>query len=336
MTEPHRPPDPRRVDVRRSRRPSPEVIARRRLVVGGGAILGLGALGAGVRELVTEDAVASPAAARTVAPTPTAAASASGEPTASAAPSPSVTASASTPALVEAPRLANRLEEYLSGRSGALGLELVDLRRGQAFRHEATEGYCYSTIKVLVLTTVLRQAQEAKVELTATQRRLAERMITRSDNGATEALLAEVGRDEVERVAGLVGMANTQIDDGWWGFWRTVPGDLSLMVDAVLSSDRVLDGARRTVARFLMADVVPDQRWGVFAPESRRVHVAAKNGWGPLPDGYRLNSTGWVIGDDREYVLSILSRSTAGFSHGRRTINEVADICHAAMADGLS
>jgi hypothetical protein len=335
MTEPLHPHDPRRVDVRRTRRPSPEVIARRRLVVGGGAVLGLGALGLGVHELVTGDAVAAPATATTVAPRPSRAADASGSPTASPSSSPSATAGA-VPAVVEAPKLAGRLEEYLSGRSGRLGLELVDLRRGEVFRHEATEGYCYSTIKVLILTTVLAQAQEAGVELTTRERGLAERMITRSDNGATETLLAQVGRDEVQRVAGLVGMSKTEIDEGWWGFWRTVPGDLSLMVDAVLSSDRVLDGARRTVARLLMADVVSDQRWGVFAPESRGVHVAAKNGWGPLPDGYRLNSTGWVIADDREYVLSILSRSTAGFSHGRRTINEVADICHAAVADGLA
>lgn len=335
MSEPLRPHDPRRVDVRRTRGPSPEVIARRRLVVGGGAVLGLGALGLGVRQLVTDGAPASPATATTVAPSQSPASAASASPTPSPSASASVTAGAA-PAVVQAPRLAGRLEEYLSGRSGRLGLELVDLRRGQAFLHEATEGYCYSTIKVLILTTVLRQGQEAGVELTTKQRDLAERMITRSDNGATETLLAQVGRDEVQRVAGLVGMSKTQIDEGWWGFWRTVPGDLSLMVDAVLSSDRVLDGARRTIARFLMADVVSAQRWGVFAPESGGVHVAAKNGWGPLPDGYRLNSTGWVIADDREYVLSILSRSTAGFSHGRRTINEVADICHAAMADGLA
>ena len=340
MTSPHRPHDPRRADLRRPRRPSPEVIARRRLVVGGGALLGVGALGLGVRELVTDDATASPAMATTAGPTT--GEGSTGEPTgATASPSPSPTAGASgvpegQASPVEAPKLANRLEEYLSGRSGRLGLEIVDLRRGQSFRHEASEGFCYSTIKVLVLTTVLRQAQEAGEELTERERDLARRMITRSDNGATETLLAQVGRDEVERVAGLVGMTKTQIDSGWWGFWRTVPGDLSLMVDAVLSSDRVLDGGRRTIARMLMADVVPQQRWGVFAPESRRVHVAAKNGWGPLPDGYRLNSTGWVSGADRQYVLSILSRSTAGFSHGRRTINEVADICHRAMVDGLA
>jgi hypothetical protein len=237
---------------------------------------------------------------------------------------------------VQAPRLAAALEKYLAGRSGDLGLEVVDLRRGESFRFDAQEGYCYSTIKVLILTTLLRQRQGDGEGLSARQRSLAERMITRSDNVATETLLAEVGRDEVRRVGDLVGMDHTRMDDGWWGLWRTTPGDLNAMVAAVLSSDAVLDGSRRAVARFLMADVVAEQRWGVFAPESRRVHVAAKNGWGPLPDGYRLNSAGWVTADDREYQLAILSNSPAGFGYGRRTISEVADICHRAVGGGLA
>ena len=237
---------------------------------------------------------------------------------------------------MEAPRLTDRLDRYLAGRRGRLGLELVDLERGESFRYEAREGYCYSTIKVLILTTLLRQLQEDAADLGSRQRRLAERMITRSDNAATESLLAEVGRDEVERVAALVGMRRTEIDSGWWGHWRTVPGDLNLMVDAVLSSDRVLDGARRTVARFLMADVVPAQRWGVFAPESSTVHVAAKNGWGPLPDGYRVNSSGWAQGDDREYVLSVLASSPRGFTDGRRTVSGVVQLCHEALGEQLA
>ncbi len=253
-------------------------------------------------------------------------------PTPSGSPSPSP----GTVTRVEAPKLAARLDDYLDGRSGDLGLELVDLRRGQSFRLDAEEGYCYSTIKVLILTTLLHQRQEAGKQLSTRQRRLAERMITRSDNVATEALLAEVGRDEVRRIADLVGMDHTHLDDGWWGLWRTTPGDLNTMVAAVLSSDAVLDGSRRAVARFLMADVIPEQRWGVFAPESSRVHVAAKNGWGPRPDGYRLNSAGWVSADDREYQLAILSNSPEGFRYGRRTISEVADLCHRAMARGLA
>lgn len=310
----------------------PQAFDRRRLLVGGGAAAGCAVLAACAGE--GSAGPSSPASRAPSSATATATASASALPSASPAPS----ASPGSPAVtrVDAPRLAARLEDYLDGRRGEVGLELVDLRRGQSFRLDADEGYCYSTIKVLVLTTLLHQLQQDDKQLSSRQRRLAERMITRSDNAATESLLAEVGRDEVRRVGDLVGMERTHMDDGWWGLWRTTPGDLNLMVGAVLSSDAVLDGSRRATARFLMADVVPEQRWGVFAPESSTVHVAAKNGWGPLPDGYRLNSAGWVSADDREYQLAILSNSPGGFRYGRRTISEVADICHRAMARGLA
>ncbi|WP_377640950.1 serine hydrolase [Oryzobacter terrae] len=336
MTEPPRPRDPRRrADLHRQRRPSPAVIARRRLVVGGGALLGLGALGVGVRELVTDDAPATGAARATPSSSASPSATASVAASASPSPSPSVVA-AGERTLVEAPRLAGRLDDYLDGRGGTLGLQLVDLERGQVFRFRAKEGLCYSTIKVLILTTVLRLGQEDGKQLTERQRELAERMITRSDNAATETLLAQVGRAEVKRVAGLVGMKDTEIDAGWWGHWRTVPGDLDTMVSAVLSDDTVLDGARRATVRFMMADVVDEQRWGVFAPEEKDVHVAGKNGWGPLPDGYHLNSTGWVSGEGREYVLGILSTSPRGFRHGRETISSVARLCHDALGEELA
>jgi hypothetical protein len=311
---------------------TPQALDRRRLLAGAGAAAGLAVLdGCAADGSGAPSAPASPAPARATA---SATASASAPPSASPVPD----ASPGPPVVtqVEAPRLAARLEDYLDGRAGDLGLELIDLRRGQSFRLDADEGYCYSTIKVLILTTLLHQLQQDDQQLSTRQRRLAERMITRSDNAATESLLAEVGRDEVRRVGDLVGMDDTHMDGGWWGLWRTTPGDLNRMVGAVLSSDAVLDGARRATARFLMADVVPEQRWGVFAPESTRVHVAAKNGWGPLPDGYRLNSAGWVSAEDREYQLAILSNSPSGFRYGRRTISEAADICHRAMARGLA
>jgi len=311
---------------------TPLALDRRRLLAGGGAAAGLAVLAgcaASGSDVPSAPASGGPTSAATTA-------KAKATPTTSASPSPTASAAPAAVQRVEAPKLAARLDAYLDGRSGDLGLELVDLRRGQSFRFDAEEGYCYSTIKVLILTTLLHQRQEDGKQLSARQRSLAERMITRSDNSATEALLAEVGRDEVRRIGDLVGMDHTHMDDGWWGLWRTTPGDLNRMVGAVLSSDAVLDSSRRAVARFLMADVIAEQRWGVFAPESSRVHVAAKNGWGPLPDGYRLNSAGWVSAADREYQLAILSNSPDGFRYGRRTISEVADICHRAMAGGLA
>ncbi|HET9020666.1 MAG TPA: serine hydrolase [Ornithinibacter sp.] len=308
----------------------PAALGRRRLLLGGGAAAGLWALAACDDPVTTADAARTAAASSPVA---------TASVPRSATPTPTKSLSAAdlrNPKEVAAPRLSARIEEYLDGRSGDLGLELVDLDRGEVFRYDADESECYSTIKVLVLTTVLRQAQEAGADLTKRQRQLARRMITRSDNAATEALLADVGRDELRRVARLVGMDHTTIDDGWFGFWPTVPGDLNAMVGALVLDDAVLDGSRRATARFLMADVVPQQRWGVFAAESDDVHVAAKNGWGPLAGGYRLNSTGWVSGDGREYLLSILSKSPEGFRYGKRTISHVAKICHDALADRLA
>ena len=310
----------------------PRALDRRRLLAGAGAAAGLAVVGG----CAADGSAGSSSSAASGLPSSAAPTVTTAAPSATPSTTPSAAPSATAVTRVEAPRLAARLDDYLDGRSGELGLELVDLRRGQSFRFDAQEGYCYSTIKVLVLTTLLHQRQEDDKQLSSRQRSLAERMITRSDNAATETLLAEVGRDEVRRVADVIGMDHTHMDEGWWGFWRTTPGDLNTMVGAVLSSDAVLDGSRRAVARFLMADVIGEQRWGVFAPESERVHVAAKYGWGPLPDGYRLNSAGWVSAPDREYQLAILSNSPAGFRYGRRTISEVADICHRAVGDGLA
>ena len=74
---------------------------------------------------------------------------------------PSAGPSATTPTRVEAPKLADRLDDYLDGRSGDLGLELIDLRRGESFRFDAEEGYCYSTIKVLIVMTPLTSGRSS-------------------------------------------------------------------------------------------------------------------------------------------------------------------------------
>ncbi|MEO7421430.1 MAG: serine hydrolase [Ornithinibacter sp.] len=317
----------------------PAAVERRRLFAGGGAAVGLALLsgcapgGASGRGSALSTRTADIPAIATGTPTPRAMT----PPGALLSPTLPTDVSVDGARLVEAPRLADRVEDLMERRGGSLSLELVDLRRGHAFRVDRADAYCFSTIKVLILVTLLRQLSEDGSALTEQHRDLAERMITRSENSAAEALLDRTGRDEVQRVARLIGMDHTEIDSGWWGLWRTQPGDLGRMVDAVLSSERVLDGAGRCTARFLMAGVLPSQRWGVFSAEQHRgVYVAGKNGWGPLPDGYRVNSTGWVSGERSEYVLSILSRSPRGFTYGRDTVGQVAALCHDAAQAGLS
>ena len=84
--------------------------------------------------------------------------------------------------------------------------------------------------------------------------------------------------------------------------WRTVPGDLNLMVDAVLSSDGC-STARAAPSPLPHGRRRPRAALGGLRPRVERACTwPPKNGWGPLPDGYRLNSAGWVSADDREYA----------------------------------
>ena len=72
----------------------------------------------------------------------------------------------------------------------------------------------HSTIKVLILVTTLKVAQDRGRALTSTQRSLASRMIRYSDNDATDALMTQVGVGGASSVADQLGMTRTTVLGG--------------------------------------------------------------------------------------------------------------------------
>jgi beta-lactamase class A len=122
---------------------------------------------------------------------------------------------------------------------------------------------------------------------------------------------------------------------GWWGYSTTTTRDLvQLMNQLVLGT--YLSPGRRDYVRNLMATVTSSQQWGLGDPLPDAVHVEQKNGWGPMSTGYRLNSFGFVSGYGRNYQLAILSKSPNGFSYGRTTINRVSRIVYDALDKPLT
>ena len=185
-------------------------------------------------------------------------------------------------ALVEAPRLADRLDDYLAGRQRRLGLELVDLERGESFRFEAKEGYCYSTIKVLILTTLLRQLQEDDAEL-AVAAAAPRRADDHPQRQRGHRVPARRGRPRrgANGSRDLVGMEHTEIDERLVGALAHRPRGPQPdgRRGALLGP-----GARRRPPHrrpLPHGRRVPDQRWGVFAPESSR------STWRPRTAGAR-------------------------------------------------
>ena len=69
-----------------------------------------------------------------------------------------------------------------------------------------------------------------------------------------------------------------------------------------------------------MFGVEPGQRWGVSAGVPAGVAVAIKNGWLPVEKTWQINSDGYVHGNGRNYVVSVLTADNPSERYGIDTI----------------
>jgi hypothetical protein len=183
-----------------------------------------------------------------------------------------------------------------------------------------------SIVKLLVL-----RAAQARGPLSRTERALATRMITRSDNAATSRLWEMSGRDAgVARAAAAAGMRHTTRIRHLllrWDGWQTTAED---QVRLLVSISRGRSAADR-YTRSLMAQVVPSQRWGVGAVAGA---TGVKNGWLPVGGRWIVNSDGCVHRGGRTLCVSVLSTGSRTFAEGVRTVELAASAAVKAWAPG--
>jgi len=234
-------------------------------------------------------------------------------------------------------QLTAALDGYMATRAGVAGLVVRDNRDGAYFHWRPRSAQTHSTIKVLILVTTLKVAQDRGVGLTSGQRSLASRMIRYSDNDATDALITAVTVRRCRIVADQLGMTSTEVLGGtvfrsstWWGHSTSTTRDLVQMMNQLVLGTYLSSG-RRAYARDLMASVTSSQRWGLGDGLPSDVHVELKNGWGPRSDGYRLNGVGHVSGRGRNYQMSFLSRTPNGYAYGQGTVNRLSRIVFDAL-----
>src|SRR6478735_1563527 len=215
------------------------------------------------------------------------------------------------------------LDRYMATRAGVAGLVVRDNRNGHYLAWRPRTQQTHSAIKVLILITALKVAQDPGVGLTTTQKSLASRMIRFSDNDATDALLTQVTARRCRIVADHLGMPDTVVLGGtvfrsstWWGHSTSTTRDLVQLANHLVLGTYISSG-RRAYTRDLMASVTSTQAWGLGDGLPDDVRVELKNGWGPRSDGYRLNGLGHVSGRGRSYQMAFLSRSHNGYSYGQ-------------------
>ena len=230
-----------------------------------------------------------------------------------------------------AARLARGIHAALSGRSSTVALRVYDKNEDLNCWLNTTMRFdSASVVKVIILGTLLREAETQRRNLTPSEVRLARLMITQSDNNAASALWAHVGRGRLLYFLGRAGMKQTQLGPGgYWGLTQITAHDELLLLNLLMYPNTVLDPASRNFALNLMAQVIPSQRWGVpaGAPADMTVHV--KNGWLPLAThGWRIHSIGCFTGHHRGYSIVVLTEDNPTMAYGVTTIQQAAQVIH--------
>ena len=232
---------------------------------------------------------------------------------------------------------------YLDGRSGTVLAAVYDVRTGQTWRlGDGPAQDEASVVKLDILETLLSASGGAG--LSSDDQGLAQQMIEDSDNDAATSLwYAAGGTAGVAAYDDKAGLTATTPSDcvvcsdfPWpgWGLSTTVPGDQLALLRQLIAPGPLLTSAERGYALSLLENVTPDQAWGVSGGVPAGVTVALKNGWLPLNDDntdWQVNSEGWVSGDGRDYLISVLTTGNPTEQYGIDTISGLSSLIWTAL-----
>ena len=214
---------------------------------------------------------------------------------------------------------------YVAGRADNVTVAVEDLTTGQIyqFRPGVVENTA-STLKVDILATLLVQAQAAGRPLTPEEQSLAVPMIEESLDSAADTLWTRLGPGAVGAFEREAGMTSTvPATDGVWGTTTTTALDRLAMIRTLVEPNPPLTDASRAYILDLMEHVTPSQNWGATGGVPPGVTVALKNGFAVI-DGWQINTTGWVSGAGRDYLIAVLTNGNVSEQYGIDTVNGVS------------
>jgi polynucleotide 5'-kinase involved in rRNA processing len=97
------------------------------------------------------------------------------------------------------------------------------------------------------------------------------------------------------------------------------------MIRVVVQPNSLLTDASRAYMLNLMEHINPTQDWVATGGVPSGVTVALKNGFAVI-NGWQINTTGWVDGGGRDYLIAVLTDGNATESYGIDTVNAVSAI----------
>lgn len=228
---------------------------------------------------------------------------------------------------------------YLEGRSGRIGVAVVVPKWGVAYAYNGDVDFPMASVaKVPIMLTVLHQADEAGRGLNDDEEELLREMITVSDNIDAYALWDAIGgAGEVAEYLGSIGIEGIVLNSQYWGESLAPAVDVAETL-AMLAQGAILSESSTAVALDLLEGVDEAQDWGVPSgplTDKDVIAVGVKNGWYPAPNGWRVNSVGYVLSEDSEleYAIAVLSDEQSSLAYGIQTIEGLSQMLHPLLVD---
>ncbi|HEY1178695.1 MAG TPA: serine hydrolase, partial [Phytomonospora sp.] len=218
--------------------------------------------------------------------------------------------------IINGDELTALIGDYLADHGGIHCSVFVSVG-DETFEYDADRHYdTASIVKVDILATLLYQHERDGTSLSSRQRTLAKKMITSSDNKATDELYGDIDGPHGLKAANKA-FKMTDTTAGWdWGTVKTTARDQVALWRAVMS-EGVLGAESVAYLRELTASVVGWQSWGVSAAAGGSDVTMLKNGWDTrtsIGGRWVVNSVGLIEKmDGRAVYLAILSDNHADY-----------------------
>jgi Beta-lactamase enzyme family len=201
-----------------------------------------------------------------------------------------------------------RALDWAGGRSGKVGVAVVDSRGKVTGLHAHATFEGASLVKAMLLVAYLRARPVADPALDD----VATTMIEESDNASAYTIYGVVGGKGLKRVATLSGMEDFEPCAGWLDSRVSAADQARLFFDL----ERYVPVGRRAFTRKLLAGVTTMQRWGIPAAAGPAGwETFFKGGWLGMDNRLMLQAA-WLERGQKRWALAVMTDDNPDRAYG--------------------
>jgi hypothetical protein len=210
-------------------------------------------------------------------------------------------------------------KRWANQRQGSVGFAVKDTK-GRMHAHLAsTRVPMASTLKVMFMVAYLRQSSVRDRRLRDSDKALLAPMIRRSDNATATRIADRLGPRPMYRLARKAKMQHFSYTRPW-GLSRTSARDQARFM---FRFARFIPERHRGYARWLLANVVSSQRWGIGRVKTKGWKKFFKGGWGSGTGAVDHQVVQLKRRDGTKIGIAVMTTNSPSHRYGKSTLKGV-------------